>query len=72
MSGTSAQRLQQIKGQLDTLFANAHRDDKPELIADLRGYLSQHNSALRAPQYDAKHQNAATVPGRSEARHAKA
>ncbi len=63
MSGTSSQRLQALKGQLDHLFANAHPADRPDLIQELRGYLSGLSSALRSAVYDPKHSNAATMPG---------
>lgn len=60
MSSTSKERLSAIKGTLDHAFANAHPDDRQEMVKDLREYLSRQNSAAKAPGYDTKHSNAAT------------
>lgn len=60
MSSTSKERLQSVFGVLDTLFANAHAHDRPELVKDLREYISRQNSAAKQPAYDHTHANAAT------------
>lgn len=59
MSSTSKERLQQAYPLLDALFAKAHPDDRPELVKELRGYLSRQLSAVNRPGYD-KHSNIAT------------
>jgi hypothetical protein len=60
MSSTSKARLQTIKDSLDTAFANAHTDDRLEMVKDLREYLSRQASAAKRPGYDDNHSNAAT------------
>lgn len=60
MSSTSKARLSTIKDSLDTAFANAHSDDRLEMVKDLREYLSLQASKAKAPGYDARHSNAAT------------
>ncbi len=60
MSSTSKDRLQTVYGVLDLLFANAHVNDRPELVKELREYLSRQNSATKCPAYDPKHSNSAT------------
>lgn len=59
MSSTSKERLSSIKGNLDQAFANAHSDDRIEMVKDLREYLSRQASAAKQPCYD-KHSNVAT------------
>ena len=60
MSSTSKARLSTVKDSLDSMFANAHPDDRQELVKDLREYLSAQASAAKRPGYDHKHSNAAT------------
>lgn len=45
MSSTSKTRLQSVLGVHDLMFANAHINDRPELVKELREYLSRQNSA---------------------------
>lgn len=52
MSSTSKTRLQSVLGVLDLMFANAHINDRPELVKELREYLSRQNSAAKQPGYD--------------------
>lgn len=59
MSNTAKTRLQIVLTSLDSLFATAHADDRPELVKELRDYLSLQNSAARRPAYD-PHTNNAT------------
>jgi hypothetical protein len=59
MSSTIKSQLSAIKAKLDLLFANANATERPEVIKDLRDYLSRTNSTSRAPAYD-KHTNAAS------------
>lgn len=54
MSSTSKDRLAQIKASLDSVFTNAHKDDRPELIQELRDYLSLQNAAGKRLAYDTK------------------
>lgn len=61
MSSTSKARLQALFEKLDHAFANAHADDRPELIKELRGYLSRQNTADSRP-YDKHHSSAITAP----------
>jgi|GEM_PF-2549451 len=62
MSGTSKARLQAAKAHLDGLFANAHTDDRLELVKELRDYLTLQRSAANRPAYEA-HSNSATGTG---------
>lgn len=59
MSSTAKTRLQETLTTLDELFAKVHPQDRPELVKELRGYLSRQNSAAHRPGYD-KHTNLAT------------
>ena len=59
MSNTAKTRLQVVLTSLDSLFATAHTDDRPELVKELRDYLSRQNAAHNRPGYDA-HRNGAT------------
>lgn len=60
MSSTSKERLSAIKDNLDHAFANAHPDDRQEMVKEMREYLNRQNAAAKAPGYDTKHSNAAT------------
>lgn len=44
---------------LDRAFHNAHSADVPEMVKELREYLTLKNSAVKNPQYG-NHRNAAT------------
>lgn len=59
MSNTAKTRLQVVLTSLDSLFATVHTDDRPELVKELRDYLSRQNSAHSRPVYD-PHRNNAT------------
>lgn len=61
MSSTSKARLQTVYGVLDLLFANAHRDDRPALVKELREYISRQNKGGTS-QYDDHHSSAITAP----------
>lgn len=61
MSSTVKDQLSTIKAKLDVLFANTNAAERPEVIKELRDYLSRTNSTSRALAYD-KHTNAATDP----------
>lgn len=52
MSSQTKERLSLIKTSLDSLFATAPASDRPELVKDLRDYLSLQNSASKRPTYD--------------------
>lgn len=51
MSNTAKTRLQIVMTSLDSLFATAHTDDRPELVKELREYLNRQNAASKAPGY---------------------
>jgi hypothetical protein len=59
MSSTAKARLQALFAELDSVFANVHRDDVPEMIAEIRRDLSNRNSGKRSGGFD-KHSNSAT------------
>lgn len=47
MSSTSKQRLQAVLPHLDTLFANAHPQDVPDLAKELREQITLKVAAAR-------------------------
>lgn len=59
MSSTVKQQLSEVKSKLDVLFANTTNAERPDVVKDLRDYLSRTNSTARAPSYG-KHSNAAS------------
>lgn len=61
MSSTIKERLAAIKTSLDSLFVSANANEKPELVKELRDYLSRQNSAAKRPSYDKA--NVATSSG---------
>lgn len=59
MSSTVKEQLAAVKSKLDVLFANTTAAERPDVVKELRDYLSRTNSAAREPGYD-KHSNSAT------------
>lgn len=59
MSNTAKTRLQVVLTSLYSLFATVHTDDRPELVKELRDYLTLQNAACKAPGYG-NHTNRAT------------
>lgn len=56
MSSTVKAQLSAMKDKLDVLFANTTASERPDVIKDLRDYLSLQASGARRPGYD-KHGN---------------